>query len=200
MWKSNRNRALIEDTSEEENNAQQQQQACKILNPAVTEESASNVSQLASKVQGASFRGWKEMTSLFNKDDEHQLLTGSKLTKIKGPNTKKYKEEMRSEKRTGFWDNVVIKQISPAKKPDEMEGWEPPHISEDLNVKDCCSNLDDSATWPGWEDETKVSSKYTNLADSANSGGRWSIKSAGKLVSIRRRSRGNLTDEWEELE
>ncbi|XP_039603639.1 si:ch211-225h24.2 isoform X2 [Polypterus senegalus] len=152
------------------------------------------------EVQGASFRGWKEMTSLFNKDDEHQLLTGSKLTKIKGPNTKKYKEEMRSEKRTGFWDNVVIKQISPAKKPDEMEGWEPPHISEDLNVKDCCSNLDDSATWPGWEDETKVSSKYTNLADSANSGGRWSIKSAGKLVSIRRRSRGNLTDEWEELE
>ncbi|RXM27136.1 Testis development-related protein [Acipenser ruthenus] len=37
-----------------------------------------------SKVQGASFRGWKEMTSLFNKDDEHQLLTASKPTKVKG--------------------------------------------------------------------------------------------------------------------
>ncbi|MBN3285627.1 TDRP protein, partial [Polyodon spathula] len=152
------------------------------------------------QVQGASFRGWKEMTSLFSKDDEHQLLTGSKPTKVKGPGTKKCKEVVKSERRSSFWDSVGIKQISPTKKPNEIEGWEPPHITEEDTAKDNCSNLNDSASWPGWEDETRASSKYTNLAASGNLGSRWSIKSAGKLVGMRKRSKGNLTDNWEELE
>ncbi|KAK1170726.1 testis development-related protein [Acipenser oxyrinchus oxyrinchus] len=199
MWKINRSKVLIDDTSEEENNTLQQQ-TCKNKDPAVEEETASPVSQLASKVQGAGFRGWKEMTSLFNKDDEHQLLTESKPAKVKGPGTKKCKEEVKSERRSSFWDSVGIKQISPTKKPDESEGWEPTHVTEEDTAKDNCSNLNDSASWPGWEDETRASSKYTNLAASGNPGSRWSIKSAGKLVSMRRRSKGNLTDNWEELE
>ena len=48
------------------------------------DEVPSSVSQLATKVQGASFRGWKEVTSMFNKDDEQQLLAGCKSPKSKG--------------------------------------------------------------------------------------------------------------------
>nr|XP_009675763.1 PREDICTED: testis development-related protein isoform X3 [Struthio camelus australis] len=48
------------------------------------DEVSSSVSQLATKVQGASFRGWKEVTSMFNKDDEQQLLAGCKSPKSKG--------------------------------------------------------------------------------------------------------------------
>uniref|UniRef100_A0A8C5JAJ5 Testis development related protein n=3 Tax=Passeriformes TaxID=9126 RepID=A0A8C5JAJ5_JUNHY len=150
------------------------------------------------QVQGASFRGWKEVTSMFNKDDEQQLLAGCKSPKSKGTNLK-LKEEMKSEKKPGFWDSLVIKQNVPSRKPDEIEGWEPPQITTADSTSDAATPLSDYSAWSGWEDETKGSTKYTNLASSGNSS-RWSIKSAGKLVSIRRQSKGNLTDNWEELE
>ncbi|XP_074717764.1 testis development-related protein isoform X1 [Strix uralensis] len=150
------------------------------------------------EVQGASFRGWKEVTSMFNKDDEQQLLAGCKSPKSKGTNLK-LKEEMKSEKKTGFWDSLVIKQNVQSRKPDEIEGWEPPQITAADSASDAATTLSDYTAWSGWEDETKGSTKYTNLASSGNSS-RWSIKSAGKLVSIRRQSKGNLTDNWEELE
>uniref|UniRef100_A0A8B9IBU1 Testis development related protein n=1 Tax=Anser brachyrhynchus TaxID=132585 RepID=A0A8B9IBU1_9AVES len=162
------------------------------------DEVPSSVSQLATKVQGASFRGWKEVTSMFNKDDEQQLLAGCKSPKSKGTNLK-LKEEMKSEKKTGFWDSLVIKQNVQSRKPDEIEGWEPPQITAADSASDAATTLSDYTAWSGWEDETKGSTKYTNLASSGNSS-RWSIKSAGKLVSIRRQSKGNLTDNWEELE
>uniref|UniRef100_A0A8D0L0D7 Testis development related protein n=4 Tax=Neoaves TaxID=3078114 RepID=A0A8D0L0D7_STROC len=151
-----------------------------------------------SSVQGASFRGWKEVTSMFNKDDEQQLLAGCKSPKSKGTNLK-LKEEMKSEKKPGFWDSLVIKQNVQSRKPDEIEGWEPPQITAADSTSDAATTLSDYTAWSGWEDETKGSTKYTNLASSGNSS-RWSIKSAGKLVSIRRQSKGNLTDNWEELE
>ncbi|NXQ85673.1 TDRP protein, partial [Nyctibius grandis] len=149
-------------------------------------------------VQGASFRGWKEVTSMFNKDDEQQLLAGCKSPKSKGTNFK-LKEEMKSEKKPGFWDSLVIKQNVQSRKPDEIEGWEPPQITAADSTRDAAATLSDCTAWSGWEDETKGSTRYTNLASSGNSS-RWSIKSAGKLVSIRRQSKGNLTDNWEELE
>ncbi|KGL82214.1 Testis development-related protein, partial [Tinamus guttatus] len=150
------------------------------------------------QVQGASFRGWKEVTSMFNKDDEQQLLAGCKSPKSKGTNLK-LKEEMKSEKKPGFWDSLVIKQNAQSRKPDEIEGWEPPQIAAADSTSDAAGTLSDYTAWSGWEEETKGSTKYTNLASSGNSS-RWSIKSAGKLVSIRRQSKGNLTDNWEELE
>ncbi|XP_030411402.1 LOW QUALITY PROTEIN: testis development-related protein [Gopherus evgoodei] len=162
------------------------------------DEVTSSVSQLATKVQSASFRGWKEVTSMFNKDDEQQLLAGCKAPKSKGTNLK-LKEDVKSEKKSGFWDSLAIKQNTQSRKPDQIEGWEPPHITAGDPVSDAGNTLSDYPSWAGWEDETKGSTKYTNLASSGNSS-RWSIKSAGKLVSIRRQSKGNLTDNWEELE
>ncbi|XP_063772725.1 testis development-related protein isoform X2 [Pseudophryne corroboree] len=175
MWKLNKSKVLIEDSPDEEVQPQPEPQ-----------------------VQGASFRGWKDVTSIFNKDDEQQLLKGSKSPKSKGPSGKT-KEEVKTEKKSGFWDSLAIKQNVQQKKADEIEGWEPPQIMVEEHPSFTEGPLDDNHSWPGWEDETKGTSKYTNLTSSGNSS-RWSIKSAGKLVSIRRRSKGNLTENWEELE
>ncbi|XP_044146001.1 testis development-related protein isoform X2 [Bufo gargarizans] len=150
------------------------------------------------KVQGASFRGWKEVTSIFNKDDEQQLLKGSKSPKSKVASVKT-KDEVKTEKKSGFWDSLAIKQNIQPKKADEIEGWEPPQIMVEDPPSFAEDPLDDNHSWQGWEEEGQGSSKYTNLSSSGNSS-RWSIKSAGKLVSIRRRSKGNLTENWEELE
>ncbi|XP_062955275.1 testis development-related protein [Cynocephalus volans] len=150
------------------------------------------------QVQGASFRGWKEVTSLFNKDDEQHLLERCKSPKSKGTNLR-LKEESKTEKKSGFWDNLVLKQNIQSKKPDEIEGWEPPKlVLEDVSA-DSEDASSDRLSWPGWEDDTKGSTKYTSLASSANSS-RWSLRSAGKLVSIRRQSKGHLTDSQEEVE
>ncbi|NXF72732.1 TDRP protein, partial [Sclerurus mexicanus] len=185
MWKLNKSsKVLLDDSPEEEE-----------TRPRGPPPAAAFA---APQVQGASFRGWKEVTSMFNKDDEQQLLAGCKSPKSKGTNLK-LKEEMKSEKKPGFWDSLVIKQNVPPRKPDEIEGWEPPQITTADSTSDAATPLSDYTAWSGWEDETKGSTKYTNLASSGNSS-RWSIKSAGKLVSIRRQSKGNLTDNWEELE
>lgn len=195
MWKINKSKVLIEDSPDEESPSQPEVQSKDQLLQADLQ---SPVSQLATKVQGASFRGWKDVTSIFNKDDEQQLLKGSKSPKSKVVSMKT-KEEAKTEKKSGFWDSLAMKPNVQPKKADEIEGWEPPQIMVEEEPTFPEEPLDDNQSWPGWEDETKGSSKYTNLSSPGNTS-RWSIKSAGKLVSIRRRSKGNLTESWEELE
>ncbi|XP_053511348.1 testis development-related protein isoform X1 [Artibeus jamaicensis] len=150
-------------------------------------------------VQGASFRGWKEVTSLFSNDDEQHLLGTCRSPKARGTSLR-LKEELKMEKKSGFWDNLVLKQNLQPKKPDEIEGWEPPKLA----LEDVAAESGDGPSVrgprPGWEEGAKGSGKYTSLAGPGSSS-RWSLKSAGKLVSIRRQSRGgHLTDTWEELE
>lgn len=138
------------------------------------------------------------MTFLFNKDDEQQLLERCKSPKSKGASIQ-LREELKTEKKAGFGDNLVLKQNKQSKKPDEIEGWEPPKlILEDVSAGSgdaSCGHL----SRLGWQDDAKGSTKYTGLASSANSS-RWSLRSAGKLVSIRQQSKGHLTDSWEEVE
>ncbi|XP_067167677.1 uncharacterized protein C1orf232 homolog [Apteryx mantelli] len=43
--------------------------------PVLTEEASSPVSQLARKVQGVGAKGWRTLSSLFSREDEHQLLS-----------------------------------------------------------------------------------------------------------------------------
>ncbi|KAH1173539.1 hypothetical protein KIL84_017378, partial [Mauremys mutica] len=208
MWKLNKSsKVLLDDSPDEEETrlrdpppqpAAAAASAAQNKDQFLHDEVTSSVSQLATKVQSASFRGWKEVTSMFNKDDEQQLLAGCKAPKSKGTNLK-LKEDVKSEKKFGFWDSLAIKQNTQSRKPDQIEGWEPPQITAGDPISDAGNTLSDYPSWSGWEDETKGSTKYTNLASSGNSS-RWSIKSAGKLVSIRRQSKGNLTDNWEELE
>uniref|UniRef100_A0A4W3JIQ6 Testis development related protein n=1 Tax=Callorhinchus milii TaxID=7868 RepID=A0A4W3JIQ6_CALMI len=145
-------------------------------------------------VQGASLKGWKEVTSLFNKDDEHRL---GKSQRSRGIGTAvKLKEEVKTEKKSSFWDSLGIKQNAASKIPLEAEGWDPQLITENPN-----DDPPDSAAWPDWASEASSGSKYTSLDSEENTGSsRWSIMTAGKLPGIRRRSKGNLTDLWEELE
>ncbi|XP_021549826.1 testis development-related protein [Neomonachus schauinslandi] len=152
----------------------------------------------AEDVQGASFRGWKEVTSLFNKDDEQHLLERCKSPKSKGTNLR-LREELKTEKKSGFWDNLVLKQNIQSKKPDEIEGWEPPVLAPEDVTADTGEAASGRPPRPGWEEDAKGRSKYSSLASSGNSS-RWSLRSAGRLVGIRRQSRGHLTDNWEELE
>ncbi|XDB47123.1 hypothetical protein AB1E18_000740 [Capra hircus] len=119
---------------------------------------------------------------------------------VRGEGTNlRLKEELKTEKKSGFWDNLVLKQNIQSKKPDEIEGWEPPKLALEDVAADSGGPSSDRESRPGWPEDTKGSTKYTSLA-AAGSSSRWSLRSAGKLVSIRRQSRGHLTDDWEELE
>ncbi|XP_072354743.1 testis development-related protein-like isoform X3 [Scyliorhinus torazame] len=110
--------------------------------------------------------------------------------------TVKLKEEVKMEKKSSFWDSLGIKQNSASKIPTEDESWDPQVMAENP-----CSSLTDTNAWPDWTSETSGSSKYTSLDNEANtSGSKWSIMTAGKLPGMTRRSKGNLTECWEELE
>uniref|UniRef100_A0A8I5NDJ9 Testis development related protein n=1 Tax=Papio anubis TaxID=9555 RepID=A0A8I5NDJ9_PAPAN len=166
MWKLGRGRVLLDEPPEEEDG----------LRGGPPPAAAAAQAQ----VQGASFRGWKEVTSLFNKDDEQHLLERCKSPKSKGTNLR-LKEELKAEKKSGFWDNLVLKQNIQSKKPDEIEGWEPPKLAlEDISA-DPEDTMGGHPSWSGWEDDAKGSTKYTSLASSANSS-RWSLRSAGRLI------------------
>lgn len=182
MWKLSRNRVLLDEPPEEED----------VLRGA-------SPASAAAPAPGASLRGWKEATSLFNKDDEEHLLETSRSSKSKGTNVR-LKEELKAEKKSGFWDALVLKQNVQPKKPDQMEGWEPPKLTaEDVAADHTEDGISSRLPWSAWEDDTKGSTKYTSLASSASSS-RWSLRSAGKLVSIRRQSKGHLTETCEEVE
>eukprot|EP00073_Rattus_norvegicus_P031286 XP_006253459.2 PREDICTED: testis development-related protein isoform X1 [Rattus norvegicus] len=190
MWKLSRSRVLLDEPPEEED-------VLRGASPA----SAAAQAPVRTRVgaQGASLRGWKEATSLFNKDDEERLLETSRSSKSKGTNVR-LKEELKAEKKSGFWDALVLKQNVQPKKPDQMEGWEPPKLTaEDVATDHTEDGISSLPPWSAWEDDTKGSTKYTSLASSASSS-RWSLRSAGKLVSIRRQSKGHLTETCEEVE
>ncbi|XP_036694405.1 testis development-related protein isoform X1 [Balaenoptera musculus] len=186
MWKLGRSRVLLDEPPEEEDGLRAGPP------PSVAPAAA------AAQVQGASFRGWKEVTSLFNKDDEQHLLERCKSPKSRGANLR-LKEDLKTEKKSGFWDNLVLKQNTQSKKPDEIEGWEPPKLALEDVAADSGGPTSGRLSGPGWEEGARGSTKYTSLAGAGNSS-RWNLRSAGKLVSVRRQSRGHLTDGWEELE
>lgn len=182
MWKLSRGRVLLDEPPEEEDGPQ----------------GGPPPAAAAAQVQGASFRGWKEVTSLFNDDDEQHLLESRKPPRSRGTNLR-LKEELKTEKKSGFWDNLVLKQNTQSKKPDEIEGWEPPKFVPEDVVAESGDTVSERAPRPGWEEAVKGSTRYSSLAGSAGTS-RWSLRSAGRLVSLRRQSKGHLTDDWEELE
>ncbi|MBN3306957.1 TDRP protein, partial [Amia calva] len=105
------------------------------------------------------------------------------------------------EKSYCFWDSVTMtmKQITPTKKLDKIEGWEPPQVPEVIEehmARDTFAQLAEAASWPGLEEDT---SNYSNLTDPENSGSKWSIKAKGKFAGMRRRSKGSVSESWEGL-
>ncbi|XP_036084856.1 testis development-related protein isoform X2 [Rousettus aegyptiacus] len=149
-------------------------------------------------VQGASFRGWKEVASLFNSEDEQHLLGAPESPRSRGTHLRP-REEPKAEKKSGFWEHLALKHNAPPKKPDEIEGWEPPKFALGDEAAEAGDAVSACATRPGWEPGAKGSGGYSSLAGSAHAS-RWSLRSAGRAVSIRRQGRGQLMGDWEELE
>ncbi|XP_011240386.1 testis development-related protein isoform X2 [Mus musculus] len=202
MWKLSRSRVLLDEPPEEEDVLRGAPPASAAAPASVRARVGAQVRAAGcsgGRAQGASLRGWKEATSLFNKDDEEHLLETSRSPKSKGTN-QRLREELKAEKKSGFWDALVLKQNAQPKKPDQIEGWEPPKLTaEDVVADHTEDDRSGCPPWSAWEDDTKGSTKYTSLANSASSS-RWSLRSAGKLVSIRRQSKGHLTETCEEGE
>jgi len=139
----------------------------------------------------------------------------------KNKDDEKEKEKKdKPEKGHCFWESVTMtmRQISPTKKLEKMEGWEPPQL-ENLtetvtdDVPEDKSQEEDSpvsfpdslglplelASWAGRGLE-EDSSRYANLSDSKDSTAavRWTDRAKVKLAGISRMSRGIVSESaWE---
>ncbi|XP_036405973.1 si:ch211-225h24.2 [Megalops cyprinoides] len=207
MFKKSKGKVLVEYASEEDDVSWHHQHTYKDKGPDGEEEIASSASKDFKVKKIKSKKEKRDKKLFFAPDDEHFLLTGVAAAEGKG-SSKKTKEEDKSnifiEKGQCFWDSVTMtmKQITPTKKMDKIEGWEPPRISEateeaeDCMARDSLVQPDECPSWTGLEED---SSKYTNLSKSHEPGIRWTTKAKGKLAGIRRRSRGSVSESWEGL-
>ncbi|KAJ8270521.1 hypothetical protein GJAV_G00115900 [Gymnothorax javanicus] len=202
MFKKSKCKVLVENASEEDD-VWHHLQTYKDKDPD-GEEEASNPASKEAKAKKVKSKKEKWDKMFFAPDDEHHLLTGITAADGRG-SRKKSKEEKTSafmEKSHYFWDNVTMtmKQITPMRKMDKMEGWEPPHISVEMEeghaARSSGATPEESHTRLGLEED---SSRYANLARSQDSGSRWTTRAKGKLAGIRRRSRGSVSENWEGL-
>ncbi|KAJ8274744.1 hypothetical protein COCON_G00093690 [Conger conger] len=203
MFKKSRGKVLVEYASEEDDMSWHHRHTYKDKDPDGEEEAGSPASKDGKVKKVKSKKEKRDKKMFFAPDDEHLLLTGVTAAEGKG-SSKKSKEEEKSsafmEKSHCFWDSVTMtmKQITPTRKMDKMEGWEPPHISEatEEEEEDSAAVTEKSRPWPGLEED---SSRYANLSTSHDSGIRWTARAKGKLAGIRRRSRGSVSENWEGL-
>ncbi|CAN9513858.1 unnamed protein product [Ophioblennius macclurei] len=78
------------------------------MTPVQEDEGPSAVSQMARKMQGAGTKSWNRLSSLFNKDDEHQLLEETESPPVADhPLAVKPEEPPRPARRSGFWDSFA---------------------------------------------------------------------------------------------
>uniref|UniRef100_A0A3P9H5D7 Testis development related protein n=1 Tax=Oryzias latipes TaxID=8090 RepID=A0A3P9H5D7_ORYLA len=89
---------MAEEVSEVEND----------VSPIQEDEGPNAVSQLAKKMQGAGTKSWNRLSSLFNKEDEHQLLEETESPPVADhPLAVKPEEPPRPNRRSGFWDSFA---------------------------------------------------------------------------------------------
>ncbi|XP_025899088.1 uncharacterized protein C1orf232 homolog [Nothoprocta perdicaria] len=129
--------------------------------PALAEEGTSPVSQLARKVQGVGAKGWRTLSSLFGREDEHQLLGPEPCADhplAASP------AELPPAKAPGFWDLFASK-------------WQPTSASEEPEPE------------PGESPVEPVgdSGSGSSLHKPEEGGFRWGFL-AGKLAEIRNKN------------
>ncbi|XP_032900971.1 uncharacterized protein C1orf232 homolog isoform X1 [Amblyraja radiata] len=118
FWKIYKSKVLKSFTAEEEEEEIKEQNNDTAMDM-TAEEGSSPVSMLAKKVQGASAKGWKCMSSLFNKDDEHKLLQAENTAPVEHVLSEPAPKEPEPERKaTGFWDVFATRwsQASETKK------------------------------------------------------------------------------------
>ncbi|XP_029966482.1 testis development-related protein [Salarias fasciatus] len=228
MFKKTKSKVLVDYASEEDDMSWHHHHSYKdkdIEGEEENEEAVTAVSKEAKVKKIMSKKERREKKMFSSKDDEHFLLTGVKLTDRRGSH-KKIKDEEKEkkdkpEKGLCFWESVTMtmRQISPAKKLEKMEGWEPPHLEnltetvtdeplvERSQKVDLAVSLPDSlsvplelASWGGRGLE-EDSSRYANLSDSNDPAAavRWTARAKVRLAGISRMSRGIVSESsaWE---
>lgn len=229
MFKKTKSKVLVDYASEEDDMSWHYHHSYKdkdIEGEEEDEEAVTTVSKEAKVKKIMSKKERKEKKMFSSKDDEHFLLTGVKLTDRRGSNKKIKDDEKEKEKKDKpekglcFWESVTMtmRQISPAKKLEKMEGWEPPQLenvtettTEDPPVEknqngDLAVSLPDSLGLPlelppwGGPGPEEDSSRYANLSDSNDptASVRWTARAKVKLAGISRMSRGIVSESsWE---
>uniref|UniRef100_A0A671XFX4 Si:ch211-225h24.2 n=1 Tax=Sparus aurata TaxID=8175 RepID=A0A671XFX4_SPAAU len=119
--------------------------------------------------------------------------------KIKDDEKEKEKKD-KPEKGLCFWESVTMtmRQISPTKKLEKMEGWEPPRLENltDTGTDEAPEDKSQNGDSPGRGLE-EDSSRYANLSDSKDAV-RWTSRAKVKLAGISRLSRGIVSESaWE---
>ncbi|XP_047430168.1 testis development-related protein isoform X1 [Mugil cephalus] len=228
MFKKTKSKVLVDYASEEDDMSWHHHHSYKdkdIEGEEEEEEAVTAVSKEAKVKKIMSKKEKREKKMFSSKDDEHFLLTGVKLADRRGSHKKIKDEEKEKEKKDKpekglcFWESVTMtmRQISPAKKLEKMEGWEPPHLEnltealtdESLEEKNERGDLEVSfpdslgvplelASWGGRGLE-EDSSRYANLSDSNDptAAVRWTARAKVKLAGISRMSRGMSDSVWE---
>ncbi|XP_035473278.2 testis development-related protein isoform X1 [Scophthalmus maximus] len=227
MFKKSKSRVLVDYASEEDDMSWHHHHSYKDKEGEEDEEeTAAGVSKEAKAKKIVSKKERREKKMFSSKDDEHFLLTGVKLADRRGSHKKIKDDEKEKEKKDKpekghcFWESVTMtmRQISPTKKLEKMEGWEPPHLEDSSETVtddapenkspkgDSPPSLPESlglplelASWGGRGPE-EDSSRYANLSDSKDSTAAvtWTARAKVKLAGISRMSRGIVSDvAWE---
>ncbi|XP_051892685.1 uncharacterized protein C1orf232 [Pristis pectinata] len=176
IWKIYKSKVLKSFTAEEEEEEIKEQNNDTVMDMS-TEEGSSPVSLLAKKVQGASAKGWKCMSSLFNKDDEHKLLPAENTTPVEHVLSEPAPKEPRPERKlTGFWDVFATR-------------WN--QVSEGSDGTDASSGEGEAASAThsegGGMDNSCSSGQYTNLEEPSDPGFKWSFVTS-KLAELKNKS------------
>lgn len=227
MFKKNKSKVLVDYASEEDDMSWHYHHSYKDkdIEGEEEEEAVTTVSKEAKVKKIMSKKERKDRKMFSSKDDEHLLLTGEKLADRRGSHKKIKDDEKEKEKKDKpekghcFWESVTMtmRQISPAKKLEKIEGWEPPqlensgetdHVSDDkktlkensvLPLPDSIDLPVDSDSWAGRGLE-EDNSRYANLSDSKDPMGavRWTARAKVKLAGIGRMGRGIISENtWE---
>lgn len=111
MWKVYKSKVMKTlNPDMEDDPVEEVSDAAEDMTPIQEDDAPSAMSQLAKRMQGAGVKGWKSVSGLFNKDDEHQLLEAENQPVADHPLAMKPEEPPRPNKRsTGFWDNFSTK-------------------------------------------------------------------------------------------
>uniref|UniRef100_A0A3P9J0A5 Si:ch211-225h24.2 n=1 Tax=Oryzias latipes TaxID=8090 RepID=A0A3P9J0A5_ORYLA len=196
MFKKTKSKVLVEYASEEDDMSWHSHHSYK----------EAKVKKIMSKKER------REKKMLSSKDDEHLLLTGVNAADRKPQ--KKIKDDEKEkkdkqEKALCFWESVTMtmRQISPAKKLEKIEGWEPPQLEnlpetacdeppglgEDVVPTDSIGFPVEIPTWEGRGLE-EDSSRYANLSNDSAAAVRWTARAKVKLAGISRIRKGIVSE------
>ncbi|XP_020658890.3 uncharacterized protein C1orf232 homolog [Pogona vitticeps] len=145
----------------------------------LTEEGSNPVSQLARRVQGAGAKGWKTMSSLFTREDEHKLLTSEPCADH--PLAAKPAEESASEKKaSGLWDVFATKW-------QQMPALEKMAATGDTGERTTEGGSDGEASGETAAEEASNTSRDDDLREAEGVAFRWSFLTS-KLAEMKNRS------------